>query len=99
MGNRGVTEDWLKAANRIPFARAMAIGAISFLVAHGIPQQEFDSAEQRGDTVSTVFTALDRVGQNVGSDRIAGLKEDQQVVSFWQNEIKRAAGHKPAGMA
>lgn len=90
-----VTPAWLSAANRIPLARAIAIGALSFLVAHGVAAQEFDQAAKRGDTVSTVFSKLDQVGQQLQSDRLDGRVDDLKVVHFWQDEIRRAAGKAP----
>ena len=85
-----VTQAWLKTANSDPMARAMAAGAEPFLVAHDVPHTTFTAAAERGDYVSTVFDALERVGAAVRQDRIVDKVDDIRIVDFWQDEIKRA---------
>lgn len=89
-----VSDNWLQAANRNLSACAIALGAVSFLVAHDIPQERLDRAAAQGETVSTIFQALGEVGQRVETDRAAGLMEDKNIVRFWQDEIRRAANRE-----
>ncbi len=86
-----VTQAWLKTANSDPKARAMAAGAERFLIAHDVPHTTFSDAAKRGDYVSTVFDALERVGAAVRNDRIGDKADDIRIVEFLQEEIERAA--------